>query len=74
MNDTKIRQQAIPLPNTRERLFVTKHIADYEPMPVSHSAGEKFTRSVLEGPKKVFPESPTNFNHKREVAGELSPE
>ena len=74
MNDTKIRQQAIPLPNTREKLYVTKHIADYEPMPVSHAVNDKFSRNALEAPKRVFPEEPTNFNHKREVAGELTPE
>lgn len=74
MNETKIRQQIIPLPNTREKLFVTKHIADYEPMPVSHAINDNFAKNPLEKPKRVFPEEPTNFNHKREVVGELTPE
>ena len=37
MIDTKIKKQNIPIPNAKERLFVTKHIADYEPLPVSHN-------------------------------------
>ena len=43
-------------------------------MPVSHNNTEEFSKNILEGPKRVFPEVPTNFNHKREVAMELSPE
>ena len=74
MIDTKIKKQNIPLPNARERLFVTKHIADYEPLPVSHNAAEKFNKSIFEAPKKLFPETASNFNHKREVAAELTPE
>ena len=62
------------MPATKEKLFVTKHIADYEPMPVSHSVAEKFLKNIKEGPKRIFPEVPTNFNHKREIAMELSPE
>ena len=29
MIDTKIKRQVVPMPATREKLFVTKHIADY---------------------------------------------
>jgi hypothetical protein len=43
-------------------------------LPVSHNKSEKFAKNLLEAPKKVFPEVPTNFNHKREVASELQPE
>ena len=68
MIDTKIKRQVIPMPATKEKLFVNKHIADYEPMPVSHSVAEKFLKNIKEGPKKTFPEVPTNFNHKREIA------
>lgn len=32
MNDTKINRQQIQLPSVTERLFVTKHINDYEPL------------------------------------------
>lgn len=46
MIDTKIKKQNIPLPNAKERLFVTKHIADYEPLPISNNATEKFNKSV----------------------------
>jgi len=34
---------------------VTKHIADYEPLPVSHSTAEKFSKNINEAPKRVFP-------------------
>jgi hypothetical protein len=47
MIDTKIKKQNIPLPNAKERLFVTKHISDYEPLPISHSAAEKFNKSIF---------------------------
>ena len=60
MIDTKIKRQVIPMPATKEKLFVTKHIADYEPMPVSHSVAEKFLKNIKEGPKRIFPEVPTN--------------
>jgi hypothetical protein len=29
MNDTKIKRQQIAIPSSKERLYVTKHIADY---------------------------------------------
>jgi hypothetical protein len=38
MIDTKIKKQNISLPAAKERLYVTKHISDYEPLPVSQSA------------------------------------
>ena len=74
MIDTKIKRQVIPMPATKEKLFVTKHISDYEPMPVSHNVAESFSKNIQEAPKRTFPEVPTNFNHKREVAAELTPE
>ena len=74
MIDTKIKRQVIAMPHAREKLFVTKHIADYEPLPVTNSTVEKFLKNIREAPKKIFPEVPTNFNHKREVAMELPPE
>jgi len=55
MNDTKIKKQNIALPLSKERLYVTKHISDYEPLPVSHNASEKFTKNINEAPKRVFP-------------------
>ena len=55
MIDTKIKRQVIPMPAARERLFVTKHIADFEPMPVSHNHAEKFAKNLKEAPKRVFP-------------------
>jgi hypothetical protein len=47
MIDTKIKKQNIPIPTAKERLYVTKHIADYEPLPVSHSASDKFVKSIM---------------------------
>lgn len=47
VNDTRIRRQNIPIPTSKERLYVTKHIADYEPLPVSHSSTDKFIKNVL---------------------------
>ena len=55
MNDTKVKQQNIAMPAARDKLFVTKHIADYEPLPVSHNVAEKFAKNMMEGPKKVYP-------------------
>lgn len=43
MNDTKINKQQIQLPEVSERLFVTKHINDYEPL-VETSKREKFNK------------------------------
>lgn len=65
MIDAKIKKQHLPLPNAKERLYVTKHIADYEPLPASHNNNEKFNKNILEVPKRLFNEIPSNFNHKR---------
>ena len=74
MNDTKIKRQNIAIPAAKQRLYVTKHIADYQPLPVMHKTGDKLQRGINEAPKRVFPEKATNFNHKREVATELTAE
>ncbi len=44
MNDTKINRQQIALPQVTEKLFVTKHINDYEPL-IDTNKREKFNRS-----------------------------
>ena len=43
-------------------------------MPISNSSSEKYYRAVTDAPKKVWPSAPTNYNHKREVAAELTAE
>ncbi len=43
MIDTKINRQQIQLPSVTERLFVTKHINDYEPLGDTQKR-EKFSR------------------------------
>lgn len=43
MIDTKINRQQIQLPSVTERLFVTKHINDYEPL-IETNKREKFNR------------------------------
>ena len=42
-------------------------------MPVSSNASERYSRSISV-PKKLWRSNPTNYNHKREVAAELTPE
>lgn len=43
-------------------------------MPVSSNASERYSRPISDVPKKLWPSNPTNYNHKREVAAELTPE
>lgn len=47
MNDTKLKKQNILMPPIKSRLFVTKHIGNYEPMTVSSAKTDKFTRTAL---------------------------
>ena len=76
MLDTRLSKQSIPLPESKEGLFVTRHILDHEPYvtPSQNNQAEKFNRDFREAPKKIFPEAPQNYNHKREIAAELSSE
>jgi hypothetical protein len=79
MIDTKLSKQHIPLPESKEQLFVMRHILDYEPFPPaatlqSVSALDKFYRDFREPAKKTFPAVPQNYNHKREIAQELTAE
>ena len=43
-------------------------------MPVLVNSSVKYTKNIHQAPKRVFPEEPTNFNHKREVVSQLSAE
>lgn len=72
MNDTKINRQQIKLPSVTERLFVIKHINDYEPLTETNKR-EKFNRGEKEAPRQILPQAPVNYNHRREVTTELSP-
>lgn len=54
MNDTKINRQQIKLPSVTERLFVTKHINDYEPLTETNKR-EKFNRGEKEAPRQILP-------------------
>ena len=73
MIDTKINRQQIALPQVTEKLFVTKHINDYEPW-VDTNKREKFNRSSTEPPRQILPDTPVNYNHRRDINAELSPE
>lgn len=74
MLDTKLSKQSIPLPESKEGLFVTRHILDHEPYVNSSQSNlnEKFNRDFREAPKRILPETPQNYNHKREISAELS--
>lgn len=79
MIDTKLVKQNIPIPQSTEKLFVTRHILDYQPLPntskqTANTGVQKFHRDFREAPKRLFPETPQNYNHKREIAQQLSPE
>ena len=73
MNDTKINRQQIALPETTQRLFVTKHINDYEPLFETNKR-QKFNRAQNQSPKQLLPDVPVNYNHRREITAELAPE
>lgn len=73
MNDTKINRQQISLPAVTQKLFVTKHINDYEPL-IDTNKKEKFNRSQTEAPRQILPDTPVNYNHRRQITAELTPE
>lgn len=49
---------------------MTRHILDYEPLAPTTSnqaqnTVEKFYKEFKEAPKRIYPEAPQNYNHKR---------
>lgn len=57
MVDTKLTNKVIVLPESKEGLFVTRHILDYEPLPSNsqQNTGEKLNRDFREAPKRIHP-------------------
>ena len=52
------------MPTAKDKLFVIRHIADYEPMPLK-GKGERYAKDIETKPKKIWPSVPMTYNHKR---------